>query len=107
MDPITLIGGALLTEGIKFLYGQATELLKRRRELRDAGDDQPAAEVVVQAPPGLLAEPVTSVVPDRAALERIGPELTRVWTALTPYGLGVADVPADEAAAAAVREQAA
>jgi hypothetical protein len=35
-DPITLaaLGAVALSEGVKFLYGQAGELLKRRREQR-------------------------------------------------------------------------
>lgn len=39
-DPLTLsvLASSALSEGIKFLYGQATELLKRRRELK-AGKD--------------------------------------------------------------------
>jgi hypothetical protein len=34
VEPVSLgaLGGVALTEGIKFLYGQATELLKRRRD---------------------------------------------------------------------------
>jgi hypothetical protein len=31
-----VLGGVALSEGIKFLYGQATELLKRRRKRKDA-----------------------------------------------------------------------
>ena len=43
-DPITLtlVGGMVLKEGVKFLYGQAGELLKRWRERRDASDGVPA-----------------------------------------------------------------
>jgi hypothetical protein len=51
-DPLSLasVGATILTEGIKFLYGQASEVLKRRRERRDAEKaGQPAAETVVSA----------------------------------------------------------
>ena len=43
-DPITLtlVGGVVLKEGVKFLYGQAGELLKRWRERRDASEGVPA-----------------------------------------------------------------
>lgn len=36
-EPLTLaaVGGAVLAEGIRFLYGQATEAVKRWRERRD------------------------------------------------------------------------
>ena len=38
VDPLTLstIGAVALTEGIKFLYEQAGEVLKRWRERKDA-----------------------------------------------------------------------
>jgi hypothetical protein len=41
-DPLTLsfLGAAALTQGIKFLFDQATELLRRRREARAAGEDR-------------------------------------------------------------------
>jgi hypothetical protein len=45
-DPITLttIGTAVLTEGVKFLYNQAAEVLKLWRERRKTMTDQSAAE---------------------------------------------------------------
>ncbi len=41
VDPlsITAIGAVAITEGIKFLYGQAGEILKRWRERKDADKD--------------------------------------------------------------------
>lgn len=41
LDPLTLsaIGALAITEGIKFLYGQAGEILKRWREHKDAAKD--------------------------------------------------------------------
>jgi len=41
IDPLTIsaIGAVAITEGIKFLYGQAGELLKRWRERKDAAKD--------------------------------------------------------------------
>ncbi|MFL5655393.1 MAG: hypothetical protein ACJ8CB_14610 [Ktedonobacteraceae bacterium] len=41
VDPLTLsaIGAVAITEGIKFLYGQAGEILKRWRERKDADKD--------------------------------------------------------------------
>src|SRR5947209_12525557 len=39
-EPITLavVGAVALTEGVKFLYGQAGDILKRWRERRDAAN---------------------------------------------------------------------
>ncbi len=51
VDPLSLaaLGGAALTGGITFLYGQVTELLKRRRD---------RAEQAAAAPPTVPAGPV-------------------------------------------------
>ena len=49
VDPLslTVLTGVALTEGIKFLYGQVTDLLKRRRDL---------VEKVAADPPAVPAE---------------------------------------------------
>ena len=41
LDPLTFsaIGAVAITEGIKFLYGQASEILKRWRERKDSAKD--------------------------------------------------------------------
>lgn len=41
VDPLTIsaIGAVAITEGIKFLYGQAGEILKRWRERKDVAMD--------------------------------------------------------------------
>lgn len=55
MDPIlTTVGVAALTEGVKFLYAQATEVLKSWRAGRQG---EPAAPAVVPAPPGVSVGP--------------------------------------------------
>ena len=48
VDPLSVgvLGGVALSEGIKFLYGQVTELLKRRR---DRAEQAAAAPPVVPA----------------------------------------------------------
>jgi hypothetical protein len=81
-DPLTLgvLGGVALSEGIKFLYGQATELLKRRRERKDA---KKAAEPV-QTPEleGELRQPLEV---DAEALERLAPDLLELRRELNDY----------------------
>ena len=49
-EPITLaiVGGAILTEGIKFLYNQAGEVLKSWRQRRESGAKQAQAVENVQ-----------------------------------------------------------
>lgn len=56
-EPVTItlaaVGTVALTEGVKFLYGQAAELLKRWRERRDAAKTTPSKTVepaVVELP---------------------------------------------------------
>ena len=81
VDPLSLaaIGGVALTEGIKFLYGQAGELLRRRRER--ASDNQPAT-----APPaGLLDRDPGSLVPDLTVLNQLAGELQGLRDELEPY----------------------
>ncbi|ONI74769.1 hypothetical protein ALI144C_38860 [Actinosynnema sp. ALI-1.44] len=91
-DPLTLsvLGGAALTEGIKFLYGQATELLKRRRERKDAATaEQPAQTVETPELDGQLAQPLRV---DQAALERLEPDLRALRRDLQDYVDGLEPV---------------
>ncbi|MEU9688654.1 hypothetical protein [Amycolatopsis japonica] len=75
-DPLTLsvLGAAALTEGIKFVYNQATELLKRRREKSAEALDVPALE-------GELAP----LEPDSAVLDRVEPDLRELRKVLQDY----------------------
>jgi hypothetical protein len=78
-----------LTEGIKFLYGQAGELLKRRRE---RGDQLTKAET-----PACVAEPAMLPVPDLALVDRFEADLRALRARLHEYASGLDPVdPADE-----------
>ena len=95
MDPLTLSGVAatVLVEGIKFLYGQAAEVLKRRRERRVAED--PVVEVAES--PQALEGDLAQLTIDPDAAERLEPELLSLYAALTPYAQDLAPAdPADE-----------
>lgn len=83
-DPLTLtvLGAVALTEGIKFLYGQATELLKRRRERKDAAK---TIEVEAAAVPELEGELKQPLVADVEALDRLEPDLRELRKALADY----------------------
>ncbi|MFI9007540.1 hypothetical protein ACIGNX_09955 [Actinosynnema sp. NPDC053489] len=85
-DPLTLsvLGAAALTEGVKFLYGQATELLKRRRERRDE-----AIEVSPGAVPELEGGLRLPLRADDAVLERVEPDLRELRRRLQDYADGV------------------
>lgn len=88
-DPLTLsaLGATALTEGIKFLYGQVTELLKRRRERGAKSGDE--------ASPGFVAK-LEPIEPDGAVLARLEPDLRELRRVLGDYADGVDPVdPAD------------
>ncbi|MGW1798831.1 hypothetical protein ACWCQN_23350 [Streptomyces sp. NPDC001984] len=70
-EPLTLaaLGGVALSEGIRFLYDQADQLLGRRREAREQTPD---------TTPELPA-------PDRTLLERFEPDLRALMADLEPH----------------------
>jgi hypothetical protein len=83
VDPLSVaaISGVALTEGIKFLYGQAGELLRRRRERTSA--DQPATP----PPAGVLDRDPGPLVPDPAVLGGLAGKLQDLRDDLEPYVL--------------------
>ncbi|TQM78285.1 hypothetical protein FHX81_0547 [Saccharothrix saharensis] len=94
-DPLALsvLGAAALTEGIKFLYGQATELLRRRRERRD---EAAALEVEPAEVPELDGELRLPLRADGAVLERVEPDLKELRRKLQDYADGVEEVASDD-----------
>ncbi len=95
VDPLSLsvLGGVALTEGIKFLYGQTTELLKRRRDREQAGEDGavPCTEVVVQRSE-LLDQPLSRVAVDYDIVATHDQQLRDLRGGLADYVDGLADV---------------
>lgn len=89
-DPITLaaLSAVALTEGVKFLYGQAGEVLKRRRE-REAAEAV-ALPDVFESPPGPLRI-------DRERADALEPELRELRQALSEFGQGIDEIdPGDQ-----------
>ena len=82
-DPLTLgvVGATALTEGVKFLYEQASELLARWRE-RHETELEP---VEIEAPPGLLAGGVGRARIDESALTLLESDIRDLHTFLAPY----------------------
>jgi hypothetical protein len=69
VDPVSIsvLGGVALSEGIKFLYGQVTELLRRRRERAEQAVAEPVtvpAEQPVALDGPMVAGPVDLAVID-------------------------------------------
>lgn len=96
VEPVSLamLGGAALTQGITFLYGQATELLKRGRERKDAAMKGAAAPTpepsVVDAP--VLAGKLNPVEVDEQAVESRREELLSLTERLSSYVSGTRTV---------------
>lgn len=95
-DPLTLVvlGGVAATEGIKFLYGQAAEVLKGWRERRHKNAEP--VDVPIVANDVLDAAPTTTAV-DPGVVEREQRELVRLVGALSPYAHGIAGIDVTDA----------
>ncbi|MEA2202839.1 MAG: hypothetical protein QOI89_3544 [Solirubrobacteraceae bacterium] len=96
-DPVTLtvLGGVAATEGIKFLYGQAAELLQAWRERRgkvDAGDAPPSQLTVPILDNEVLDGAPAQPIADATVLDRESKSLVRLLGVLSPYVHGQADI---------------
>ncbi|WP_406179799.1 hypothetical protein [Streptomyces sp. NBC_01006] len=102
MEPITLavVSSLVLTEGVKFLYQEAGQLLQRRRGqgATDGGEGTGAGGPVTLAvtEPGLFAGAVAPAPADAEVVLRFREDLTALWQVLAPYAHGITDIdPAD------------
>jgi hypothetical protein len=93
-DPISMgaLGGVVLTEGIKFLYKQAGEILKGWRERRAAAgrksaESAPAQPDIVESP--LLEGRLSADKVDYQAVERLEIQLREVRQELSGYADGI------------------
>jgi hypothetical protein len=102
MEPLTLgaLGAVALTEGVKFLYGQAGEILKRRRERKKAAEEGRAEgepEPLRIKDPGVLEGELEPAVIDFEAVERLEEDLKVLSQQLGNYASGIEEVdPSDE-----------
>jgi hypothetical protein len=89
-DPLSpaVLGGVVLAEGIKFLYRQAGEVLKRRRERRER-DSIPAEHATLRPPEGLLDGTVEPVEPRDDQVDRLEQELRETRRMLADYAEGI------------------
>src|SRR5262245_41005453 len=90
-DPLTLavLGGGAATEGIKFLYGQAAEVIKAWRARRD--EARKAIEAPLVETEVLDAAPTATTV-DAAVVAEHHAAMIELWTRLAPYAQGLQDV---------------
>jgi hypothetical protein len=93
-EPVTLavVATSVVTEGIKFLYGQAAEAVKRWRESpKDAGASQ-TAPAKVTPPPQIFDGPLEPLNFHLGQVERLEKELLILRSALTDQANGLASV---------------
>jgi hypothetical protein len=97
VEPFTLaaVGAVALTEGVKFLYGQAGELLKRYRERKAGKDNTPPA--IPAGAQDLLEHRLDEAKVDFDAVGRLADQLPDLLEALSGYVQGYRPVdPNDE-----------
>lgn len=89
-DPLSAaaLGAIAITQGIKFLYEQAGEVLKRWRERRDPGTVT-AGSAALRTPEGLLAGTVDPVEPRDDVTQSLRHELSEARKALADYADGI------------------
>lgn len=88
-EPFSLaaVGALALTEGVKFLYAQAGELLKRWRDREK--DASPGTELNVRLPPTAFTGELGPITPDLQALSTLVGPLRELRTALAEYAQGI------------------
>lgn len=104
-DPITLgsVGALVLSEGIKFLYGQATDLLKRWRDHSQSADKPISEPVQVALPPGAFVGQLAEPRIYYQELEQVHIPMNEARKFLLDYTDGTAEVdPSDTALIAKV-----
>lgn len=97
-DPLTLsaVGAAVITEGIKFLYGQAAEAVKRFRESRKASGTAKPVPADVSPPPHVFAG---ELAPLEFHFEKVQPleqHLITLRKALSDHAAGLEVVTAED-----------
>ena len=95
VEPITLaaVGSVVLTEGIKFLYKQAGEILKHWRERQaDAAKQATTAPEANVADPKLFEGTLAPLVVHFDRVEPLAPSLKDLWVSLTTYAQGLDEV---------------
>jgi len=94
-DPLSLavLGGAAATEGIKFLYGQAAEVIKAWRTRRE--DREQPLEVPIVDTSVLDAQPTGTTV-NPAVLTQAHTTMLELWQQLAPYAQDLQNVEATD-----------
>lgn len=96
VDPLSLtaLTATALTGGITFLYGQATEILRRRHERKQARarGEQPAIEPIPVGDSGALEGTLAPLRVDPEAEDQLADVVAKLRRELSDYGEGLAEV---------------
>ncbi len=97
-DPLTLaaVGATVVTEGIKFLYGQAAEAIKRWRESRNAAPVGKTVPAHATPPPAIFTGQLAPLEFHLAQVETLEEHLRKLRAALADYADGLEEVAADD-----------
>ncbi|MFD0684594.1 hypothetical protein [Actinomadura fibrosa] len=96
-DPLTLsvLGGAVLTQGVTFIYGQASELLKSRRERREPEMARQRASIPLDV--SMLEGHPAPLVANLEVLDHVADEVAELRRRLSDYTDEIKPVtPADQ-----------
>lgn len=102
VDPLTLsaIGAVAITEGIKFLYGQAGDLIKRWLDHKEAAKNASVqlskTEPVEVTLPGVFAGKLSQTQIHYDVMDRIGEQLSELRRDLADYADGIEKVNVDD-----------
>lgn len=88
---IAALGAVAISEGIKFVYGQAAELLKRRRQRKTTGVEPQEPIPIENA--DVLDGPLKPAKPDYEILESMQEQVTALAVELSKYRDGLVEPP--------------
>jgi len=97
VEPFSIgaLGMLAAAEGIRFLYGQATEVLTRWRA-RKKGEDEKAGAPIADDGAQVLERPLQQPEPDFAAVERLSDDIKQLASVLGDYASGLEEPDPDD-----------
>jgi len=103
-DPLALaaLGGAAAGEAIKFLFQQASEVLKTWRSRREKASERLPVPIVDN---NVLDGPITDATVDVGAVEQRQKDAVALIGALAPYAMDAADIDPSDPELAAIAGQ--
>ena len=98
-DPMTIsllgVGAVAINEGVKFLYGQAGELLKKWREHQNTASSTPSQQALPIPSvvlPEVFAGQLTAPVVHFDTVQKVEPRLRELYRDLSEFGNGISPI---------------